>query len=107
MGDIVFKIGDLVTRNSYNNDVVFKIIDIKDDVYYLKGVNVRLCADSDYDDLVGYTEEAEEDNDDFFLNTSKYQSLDSPSFALTTGILSIEYFSYKNSNEPFGFLIGK
>lgn len=37
----------------------------------------------------------------------KYQSLDSPSSTLTTGILSIEYFSYKNSNEPFGFLIGK
>ena len=71
----MFKIGDLVTRKSYNNDVVFKIIDIKDDVYYLKGVNVRLCADSDYDDLVGYTEEAEEENDDFFLNGKKVKKI--------------------------------
>ena len=87
----MFKIGDLVTRKSYNNDVVFKIIDIKDDVYYLKGVNVRLCADSDYDDLVGYTEEAEEDNDDFFLNTNKYQSLDrSEYFYLPGKVLHID-----------------
>ena len=27
-----FKIGDYVSRNSYENDVVFKIIDIKDDI---------------------------------------------------------------------------
>lgn len=87
----MFKIGDLVTRNSYNNDVVFKIIDIKDDVYYLKGVNVRLCADSDYDDLVGYTEEAKEENDDFFLNTNKYQLLDrSEYFYLPGKVLHID-----------------
>ncbi|MGE5455886.1 MAG: sporulation peptidase YabG [Ignavibacteriales bacterium] len=45
------KIGDLVTRNSYNNDIVFVIDDIIDDVYYLKGINVRLYADSDLADL--------------------------------------------------------
>lgn len=47
-------IGDLVTRNSYNNDIVFMIIDIEDDIYYLKGKNVRLCADSYIDDLKKY-----------------------------------------------------
>jgi len=45
-------IGDFVTRNSYNNDMVFKIIDIKGDTVYLKGANVRLFADSDINDLV-------------------------------------------------------
>ena len=45
-------IGDFVTRNSYNNDMVFKIIDIKGDIAYLKGANVRLYADSNIDDLV-------------------------------------------------------
>lgn len=48
----MFKKGDLVTRNSHNNDVVFKIEEIVDKVAYLKGVNVRLCADSTLDDLV-------------------------------------------------------
>ena len=32
----MFNVGDLVTRKTYNNDIVFKIIDIKNDVYYLK-----------------------------------------------------------------------
>ena len=46
------KIGDYVTRNSYNNDTVFQIIDIKKDNYILKGVDIRLYADSLKDDLV-------------------------------------------------------
>ena len=29
----MFKIGDLVTRNSYQNDIVFKIIRIEDNTY--------------------------------------------------------------------------
>ena len=28
MGDSMFNIGDLVTRKSYDNDIIFKIIDI-------------------------------------------------------------------------------
>lgn len=47
-------IGDLVTRISYDNDLIFKIIDIEKDVYYLKGINVRLYADSALEDLVLY-----------------------------------------------------
>ena len=46
-----FKIGDFVTRESHENDTVFKIVDIEDEIAYLKGVNVRLIADSKIDDL--------------------------------------------------------
>ena len=49
---MLFKIGDLVTRKSYNNDMVFKIIDIKDDIVILKGFNIRLIADALVSDLV-------------------------------------------------------
>lgn len=45
------KIGDLVSRNSYNNDTIFKVINIIDDTIYLKGIYVRLCADSNKNDL--------------------------------------------------------
>ncbi len=48
----MLNIGDYVTRNSYNNDIVFKIVNIQNDVYYLKGVSVRLYADSTKNDLV-------------------------------------------------------
>ena len=46
MGDYMFDVGDLVTRKSYNNDIVFKIIGIDGDNYLLKGLFVRLYADS-------------------------------------------------------------
>ena len=46
-----FNVGDLVTRNSYNNDTVFKIIDIDSGMAILKGVNIRLFADSEVNDL--------------------------------------------------------
>lgn len=52
MGDCMFNIGDLVTRKSHLNDVVFKIVKIEDNVAVLKGINVRLCADSPLNDLV-------------------------------------------------------
>lgn len=52
----MFKIGEYVTRISYNNDIVFKIIDFNEETnfYYLKGVYVRLFADSKEDDLKIY-----------------------------------------------------
>ena len=48
MGDdyMLFNIGDLVTRKSYNNDMVFNNIAI------LEGVNLRLVADANIEDLV-------------------------------------------------------
>lgn len=46
-----FNIGDLVTRISYNNDTVFKIIDIDSGIAILKGINIRLYADSNINDL--------------------------------------------------------
>ncbi|APC80042.1 TPA: sporulation peptidase YabG [Clostridium botulinum] len=49
------EIGDIVVRKSYKKDITFKIIDIKQEqgreIYTLKGVNVRIIADSPYEDL--------------------------------------------------------
>lgn len=47
-----FMVGDIVTRKSYHNDILFKIIEIDGDKVFLKGIDVRLIADSDVDDLV-------------------------------------------------------
>lgn len=86
----MFKVGDLVTRNSYGNDVVFKIYDVRDSVYYLKGVDIRLCADSEEDDLVLYDDDSSLE-DEFYLDTSKYKSLDrSEYFYLPGKILHID-----------------
>ncbi len=59
-------IGDLVTRTSHDNDLIFKIIDIEGDIYYLKGMNVRLYADSEKDDLNPYTGELDIENEESF-----------------------------------------
>ncbi len=48
---MLFNIGDYVTRKSHNHDMVFKIIEIKNRLVLLEGINVRLIADSDIDDL--------------------------------------------------------
>lgn len=45
------KKGDIVTRKSYNNDIVFVIHEIIDSIAILQGVYVRLVADSSLLDL--------------------------------------------------------
>jgi len=51
-GIMNFYVGDYVTRNSYNNDTIFKIVEIKNEKVMLKGVDIRLYADSNIEDLV-------------------------------------------------------
>jgi spore coat assembly protein len=83
------KKGDLVTRKSYDHDTIFKVTNIKNNVYYLKGLDVRLYADSDLKDLVKYVEETIEedflvkikdelilDRSDFFYMPAKILHLD-------------------------------
>ncbi|MGG7165192.1 sporulation peptidase YabG [Clostridium ihumii] len=49
------KIGDIVTRKSYDGDIAFKIIDIKEEegkeVYIIQGLNIRIEADATEEDL--------------------------------------------------------
>ena len=48
-------VGDLVVRKSYDRDITFKIIDIREEdgevIYVLKGISIRIIADSSKDDL--------------------------------------------------------
>ena len=62
-----FKINNYVTRNSYNNDTIFKIIDIIDNNYILKGVDIRLFADSPIEDLKLCDYSIEEDKIDDYM----------------------------------------
>ena len=71
-----YKIGDLVTRYSHGNDLVFSILSIKDNICYLKGINVRLIADADIDDLKACDNPDKIENEDDFLDRIK------PSFEL-------------------------
>ncbi len=88
------KRGDLVTRNSYNHDTVFKITNIKNEIYYLKGTEIRLFADAPLDDLVKYIPSTEitieEPDDEIILDRSEY-------FYLPAKILHIDG-DYRLSN---------
>lgn len=83
------KKGDLVTRNSYQNDTLFKVVNIKGDKCYLKGIEVRLYADSEISDLKIATgeeqrelrmdindEDADLDRNDFFYLPGKILHID-------------------------------
>ena len=71
-----FEIGDLVTRNSHNNDLIFMITDIIDDIYYLKGVNIRLIADAEKEDLVIYEDGDIEEEKEFLDRIKPINDLD-------------------------------
>ena len=72
----MFEIGDSVTRKSYDNDIVFKIVAIDDDIYYLSGLNVRLCADAKEEDLVKCIKDNEEDEREFLNSIKKINALE-------------------------------
>lgn len=48
----MFKINDYVSRISYNHDVIFKIIEIKNDEVLLEGYEKRLIATAKISDLI-------------------------------------------------------
>jgi len=52
-----FKIGDIVARKSYNYDVLFKITNIRGEMYDLIGLTVRIIADAPVYDLRYITKE--------------------------------------------------
>ena len=81
----MFNIGDYVSRNKYNNDCLFKIIDIKDNIYYLSGVNIRLLVTTERSDLK--KEDDVREQDDTFIEKKEYRD---DYFYLTPTILHID-----------------
>ena len=65
------KKGDYVTRKSYDNDTTFLVINVKNNIYYLKGVDVRLYADSKKSDLIKVNKP--KDNDDFLNKIQSFK----------------------------------
>lgn len=76
MGDFMeFKKGDKVTRKSHNHDTVFVIVSISDDNCILKGVNIRLIADSPIEDLE-IVRDIKDEEESEFLQRIKPQVLE-------------------------------
>lgn len=94
---MLFNIGDFVSRNSHDNDMIFEIVDIDGDLVYLRGINVRLVADSDIMDLKleekngviddkylleRMDEKVKLDREEFFYLPGKVLQIDGDSFYL-------------------------
>lgn len=87
----MFKVGEYVTRNSYNNDIIFEIISINDNTCYLKGVSVRLYADSNIEDLVKCDISKDlEENKEFLNRIKEYRLERSDYFYLPGKILHLD-----------------
>lgn len=85
-----FKLNDYVTRKSYNHDIVFKVVDIQNNVVYLKGVDFRLYADAFVDDLV-ICERNECDDNEIIENNLRELMLDRDNYFYIPGkILHID-----------------
>ena len=86
-----FDIGDIVTRKSHNNDTVFIITDIIDNICYLKGMNVRLIADATIDDLNKYDNKDIENERSFMEKIKEHEELDRTDYFYLPGkILHID-----------------
>jgi len=86
-----FDIGDLVTRKSHNNDTLFIITDIIDNICYLKGINVRLIADSLIEDLNKYENNDIENETSFLERIKEHDQLDRTDYFYLPGkILHID-----------------
>ena len=46
-----FCIGDIVSRNSHDNDIKFRVVDIRNKIAILESINGMIVADSDINDL--------------------------------------------------------
>jgi len=88
---MLFNLGDYVSRNSYNNDTIFEIIGIDGDNVYLKGVNIRLYADSNVKDLKIEDKKKVMDDDNLLDRFAKSITLDrSEYFYLPGKVLHID-----------------
>lgn len=86
-----YKIGDFVTRKSYNHDLVFQIVDRIDGEYILKGKCVRLYADSPEEDLELYKDEKEAEEQAFVDRLKDDEILDRDEYFYLPGkILHID-----------------
>jgi len=85
---MMIKVGNMVTRKSYDHDIVFEVISVDGDICYLKGIDIRLYADSYIDDLVVVSDKPE---DSFYKKVRKLNTLNRDDYFYLPGkILHID-----------------
>lgn len=72
----MIKIGDFVTRESYNHDIVFEVVDIKDEIFILRGIDFRLEADAYEKDLKKLDKKIMESDEEYTKNINDFIKTD-------------------------------
>lgn len=100
------EIGEYVVRKSYDRDITFKIIDIKEKKnkknYILKGINFRIIADSLEDDLENVGDDFAGDKDKIF-NSRVNESIRRAIILRGKGLNSSEKTHRINKNDHLVF----
>lgn len=86
----MIKVGDIVSRNKYNNDTFFKVERIENDIYYLIGLDIRLYADSDEKDLKLENNIKEDDSRYFEIINNEFNDTRDDYFYIPGKILHID-----------------
>lgn len=58
---MAIRVGDIVGRISYGEDILFRVVDIRQNDVLLKGVHFRLVVDAPYDDLQKVTDQEQKE----------------------------------------------
>ncbi len=80
-----FKIGDIVSRISHNHDIVFKITNISASTVYLKGLDFRLYADANIDDIVVVSNLSHSDDEEIIKKNVRDLKIDRSNYFYLPG----------------------
>lgn len=95
------RVGDFVTRNSYGNDIVFRVIKIDQNIATIKGEEFRLIADSPLFDLKKHEEKIKVKLPNLIVNNNisnmngKILHLDGDSYYLKKAMEAYSYYGLK------------
>ncbi len=100
------KIGDIVVRKSYNKDIKFKIVDIKNiddkEVFILKGKSIRIIADAFENDLEIVDNSSDDKLSHIIKCKIKQASYNKKNYKFTCDKMDfrddVEKYEYKNMN---------
>lgn len=85
------KVGDFVTRNSYNNDIVFEVKELNNNVCVLRGIDFRLEADAEVQDLKKLEKKILENDEEYSKTISELKKSDRDEYFYLPGkILHID-----------------
>lgn len=104
----ILKVGDVVARKSYGQDIFFKVVDIKnngnENIVTLKGICYRIQADAPESDLMLQTEQRINEHHSKMRNAIEKKSRE---ILVTNGSRNLKKMYYRNTPKENGKMFSK